>query len=104
MIDIFSDIIQYSDIYDYNLKLNSKEFKKITRIFIIIKFFKDKQINNLKDIIPYINYINNESISLFENRINDAAEEIKNQINYIYKILPNCEEKTKIIMKIILTK
>lgn len=104
LIDIFSDIIQYSDIYDYNLKLNSKEFKKFKRIFIIIKFFKDKQINNLKDIIPYINYINNESISLFENRINDAAEEIKNQINYIYKILPNCEEKTKIIMKIILTK
>ena len=104
LIDIFSDVIHNSDIYDYNLKLNSKEFKKITRIFIIIKFFKDKQINNLKDIIPYINYINNESISLFENRINDAAEEIKNQINYIYKILPNCEEKTKIIMKIILTK
>ena len=104
LIDIFSDIIQRSDIYDYNLQLNSKEFHNFKIIFMIIKFFKDKQINNLKDISLYIIHIKNESLALLENRINNVSEEINNQINFIYKILSNSEERTKIIMKIILTK
>ena len=104
LVNTFSDIIQNSDIFDYNLRLKSKELCNFKIIYNIIKFFKDRQINNIKDITLYINYYKRERRALIENRMNDVAEEIQNQINFIYNILQNCEERTKIIMKIILSK
>ena len=104
LMNIFSEIVQNGEIYNTNLSLKSKDFYRFKTLFISIKLLKEKQVYNKKEIDLYIKYIKNERKLLFENKINDVSQEIKKQINLLIEKLPECEEKTKTIMKILISK
>ena len=104
LMNIFSEIVQNGEIYNSNLSLKSKDFYRFKTLFISIKLFKEKQVYNKKETGLYIKYIKNERKLLLDNKTNKVADEIKNQINLLIKKLPECEEKTKTIMKILISK
>ena len=104
MMNIFSEIVQNSEIYNYNLSLKSKDFYRFKTLFISIKLFHEKQVYKKEEINLYISYIKNERKMILENKNDKVAEEIEKQINLLMEKLPVCEEKTKTIMKILISK
>ena len=103
MMNIFSEIVQNSEIYNSNLSLKSKDFYRFKTLFISIKLFNEKQVYKKEEIDLYISYIKNERKMLLE-KSDGVAEEIKKQISLLMEKLPECEEKTKTIMKILISK
>ena len=104
LINIFSEIVQNSEIYNSNLRLKSKDFYRFKTLLISIKLFNEKQIYKKEEIDLYINLIKNERKMLLENKMNLVAEEIQKQVNLLIEKLPNCKEKTETIMKILISK
>ena len=104
LINIFSEIVQNSEIYNSNLRLKSKDFYRFKTLLISIKLFNEKQIYKKEEIDIYINLIKNERKMLLENKMNLVAEEIQKQVNLLIEKLPNCKEKTETIMKILISK
>ena len=104
MKNILSEIVQNGEIYNSNLRLKSKDFYRFKTLFISIKLFTKKEIYNKEDTDLYIDYIKNERKMLLENKIEEVSKEIQNQLNLLLEKLPDCEEKTKTIMKILISK
>ena len=104
LMNIFSDIVENSEIYNSNLSLKSKDFYRFKTLFISIKLFKEKQVYKKEETDLYINFIKNERRMILEGKNEKVAEEIKNQINILMEKLPECEEKAKTIMKILILK
>ena len=104
MMNIFSEIVQNGELYNSNLSLKSKDFYRFKTLFISIKLFNEKQVYKKEEIDIYISYIKNERKMILENQNDKVAEEIKKQINLLMEKLPECEEKTKTIMKILISK
>ena len=104
IIDHLSEIIQNGEIYNSNLKLKSKDFYRFKTLFISIKLFNDKNVYDKEKVNLYIKYIKNERKMLIENKMKEVSEEISNQFALLKETLPYCEEKTKTIMKIIISK
>ena len=104
IIDALSEILQNGEIYNTNLKLKSKDFYRFKTLFISIKLFNDKNAYDKEKINEYISHIKTERCYLLENRMEQVSEEIKIQIEFLLNNLPDCEEKTKTIMKILISK
>ena len=104
LMNILSEIVQNGEIYNSNLGLKSKDFYRFKTLFILIKLLNEKHIYNKDDINEYITYIKNERAMLLQNKSDLLVEEVKKQINLLLKILPDCEEKTNTIMKILISK
>ncbi len=104
IINGLSEILQNGEIYNTNLRLKSKDFYRFKTLFISIKLFNDKNVYDKEKINEYINHIKIERKSLLENKMDQVSEEIKNQLNLLINNLPECEEKTKTIMKILISK
>ena len=104
IINNLSEIVQNGEIYNSNLRLKSKDFYRYKTLFISIKLFNDKNVYDKEKIKEYINHIKNERKMLIENKMDQVSEEIKNQIELLLNNLPDCEEKTKTIMKILISK
>ena len=104
LMNILSEIVQNGEIYNSNLRLKSKDFYRFKTLFISIKLLNEQQFYQKEDIDLYITYIKNEREMLFNNQNELVSEEIKKQINFLINKLPECEEKTKTIMKILISK
>ena len=104
IINGLSEIVQNGEIYNSNLRLKSKDFYRFKTLFISIKIFNDKNVYDKNKINDYINYIKIERKSLQENKMEEVSKEIQNQFQLLINNLPECEEKTKTIMKILISK
>ena len=104
LMNIFSEVVQNGEIYNSNLSLKSKDFYRFKTLFISIKLFKEKQVYKKEETDLYIKYIKNERKMLLKNDNKKVAEEIRKQIELLMKKLPECEEKTKTVMKILISK
>ena len=104
IMNILSEIVQNGEIYNTNLRLKSKDFYRFKTLFISIKLFNKKQVYQKDDIGLYINHIKNERKMILENKNDKVSEEIQKQINLLLEKLPECEEKPKTIMKILISK
>ena len=104
VINYLLEIVQNGEIYNSNLKLKSKEFYRFNTVFASIKLFYEKKVYNKENINNYIRYIKKERKMLIENKMDQVSNEIKNQINLLIESLPDCEEKAKTIMKILISK
>ena len=98
------EIVQNGEIYNSNLKLKSKDFYRFNTVFASIKLFYEKKVYNKENVNNYITYIKKERKMLIENKMDQVLNEIKNQISLLIKSLPDCEEKAKTIMKILISK
>ena len=103
IINKLSEIVQNGEICNTNIKLKSKDFYRFKTLFFSIKLFNDN-IYDKEKINLYISLIKKERQMLKDNKMEEVSEEIKNQLNLLLKILPDCEEKTKTIMKILISK
>ena len=103
-INNLSEIVENGDIYNINLRLKSKDFYRFKTLMISIKLFNDKNAYNKDIILEYIGYIKNERKMLLENNMEQVSKQIKKQLELLSNKLPDCEEKTKIIMKILISK
>ena len=103
VINKLSEIVQNGEICNTNIKLKSKDFYRFKTLFFSIKLFNDN-IYEKEKINLYINLIKKERQMLKENKMEQVSEEIKNQLHLLLEILPDCEEKTKTIMKILISK
>ena len=104
IIDALSEIVQNGEIYNTNLKLKSKDFYRFKTLFISIKLFNDKNAYDKEKINEYISHIKTERRYLLENKMEQVSEEIQIQIEFLLDNLPDCEEKSKTIMKILISK
>ena len=104
IINGLSEIVQNGEIYNSNLRIRSKDFYRFKTLFISIKLFNDKNVYDKNIINNYINHIKTERKALLENKMEVVSEEIKNQLKLLINNLPECEEKTKTIMKILISK
>ena len=98
------EIVQNGEIYNSNLSLKSKDFYRFKTLFISIKLFNDKNVYDKGKINEYIGHIKNERKLLLENNMDQVSKEIKSQIELLLNHLPDCEEKAKTIMKILISK
>ena len=98
------EIVQNGEIYNSNLSLKSKDFYRFKTLFISIKLFNDKNVYDKEKINKYIGHIKNERKMLLENNLEQVSVQIKSQIELLLNNLPDCEEKTKTIMKILISK
>ena len=103
LMNTFSEIVQNSELYNSYLSLKSKDFYRFKTLFISIKLFKEKQVYKKEETDLYISFIKNERRMILEEKNEKVAEEIKKQINLLMEKLPECEEKTKTIMKILIS-
>jgi len=100
----YFEIIQNAEIINSNLKLKSKDFYRFKTLYNIIKILDDSKSYNKNDINKFINYIKYERKMILENKEKEISESISEQINFLIKIIPECEEKLKTIMKILISK
>ena len=98
------EIVQNGEIYNSNLSLKSKDLYRFKTLFISIKLFNDKNVYDKEKINKYIGHIKNERKMLLENNLEQVSVQIKSQIELLLNHLPDCEEKTKTIMKILISK
>ena len=103
-LNYLSEIVQNGDICNGNLKLKSKDFYRFKTLFVLIKLFEEKCVYNKKIINLYISYIKSERKMLKENKLEQVSIEIENQLDVLLTNLPDCEEKSKTIMKILISK
>ena len=104
IIKYLSEIVQNGEIYNSNLKLKSKDFYRFKTLFISIKLCDEKKVYDKEKVNLYIKFVKNERKMLIENKMKEVSKEITNQFALLKETLPNCEEKTKTIMKIIISK
>ena len=102
--NFYFEIIQNAEIYNSDLNLKSKDFYRFKTLYNIIKILNDKKAYNQNDINEYIKYIKIERKIIIENKTKEISELLIKQINFLNKIIPKCEEKSKVIMKILISK
>jgi len=103
-INSFFEIIQNAEIYNSNLGLKSKDFYRFKTLYNLIKILNDNKAYNKDDINTFIGYIKSERIIILKNKNNEISDLISKQINFLINKIPDCEEKSKTIMKILISK